>query len=60
MTEYNLVFNKKVKRAEKGLCVNCGKMPCLCRVPKSVARRVNWKTDLPMPVGINRRGGKER
>lgn len=43
-------MNKSISRSLKGLCKHCGKYPCMCKVPK------RWD----LPVGIDRRGGKER
>lgn len=57
MFEDTITLIKKLKRVAMNLCVNCGKNPCMCRIPKWVARRSNDRAGLP--VGMTRRGGQK-
>lgn len=54
----SLTLMKKIKRSDADLCVNCGKKPCLCKIPKFKTRRLNDGAGLP--VGMTRRGGQRR
>ena len=38
-----ITLQKKMKRAEAGLCINCGEKPCKCQTSRHLPNRSRYK-----------------
>jgi hypothetical protein len=46
----DIINEKRGRRMADGKCINCGLMPCLCAIPKWIARCSNERNGLPQGV----------